>query len=272
MNLPLLKVKQDVSTRWNSSLTMIERLLTIKIPLTASMSSLPRAPNCLNASEWEVISDCIKILKPFENITSELSGENYPTLSLVIPLIRGLQYMLKNLRTETTIGNEFKNKLIDVVGRRLGNLEKNKIVAKSTFLDPRLKKTAFGLQENADNAHKWICEELTNMIGAKNDNTEITESDTTQSTSSANIYSVWKHFDDKVSQVKITSNPNATASIMIRQYLEIPPLDRKKNPLEFWKQYEITFPELYEMQRKYLSIPATSVPSERVFFENGTNF
>lgn len=96
MNLSILKVKQDVSTRWNSSLTMIERLLKIKIPLTASMSSLPRAPNCLNASEWEIISDCIKILKPFENITSELSGENYPTLSLVIPLIRGLQYMLKN--------------------------------------------------------------------------------------------------------------------------------------------------------------------------------
>ncbi|KAL4132589.1 hypothetical protein QTP88_009713 [Uroleucon formosanum] len=55
------------------------------------------------------------------------------------------------------------------------------------------------------------------MIRAKNDNTEITESDTTQSTSSANICSVWKHFDDKVAQVKITSNPNATASIMIRQ-------------------------------------------------------
>jgi len=72
MNLPLLKVKQDVSTRWNSSLTMIERLLTIKIPLTASMSSLPHAPDCLNASEWEVISDCVKILKPFENIISEL--------------------------------------------------------------------------------------------------------------------------------------------------------------------------------------------------------
>ncbi|KAL4083415.1 hypothetical protein QTP88_028731 [Uroleucon formosanum] len=66
INLPLLKVKQDVSTRWNSSLTMIERLLTIKIPLTASMSSLPRAPDCLNASEWEVISDCVKILKPLK--------------------------------------------------------------------------------------------------------------------------------------------------------------------------------------------------------------
>jgi len=38
------------------------------------------------------------------------------------------------------------------------------------------------------------------MIHAKNDNTEITESDTTQSTSSANIHSVWKHFDNKIAK------------------------------------------------------------------------
>lgn len=116
-------------------------------------------------------------------------------------------------------------------------------------MDPRLKKTAFGLQKNADNAHKWVCEELTSIICAKNDNTEITG--TTEPISSPNIstntYSVWKHFDDKIAQVKVTSNPNSTASMMIRQYLEIPPLDRKKNPLEFWKQYEVTLPELYQM-------------------------
>ncbi|KAL4083414.1 hypothetical protein QTP88_028730 [Uroleucon formosanum] len=127
--------------------------------------------------------------------------------------------MLKNLRTETTIGIEFKNKLIDVVGRRLGNLEKDKIVAKSTLLDPRLKKTAFGLQENADNAHKWICEELTNMICAKNDNTEITESDTTQSTSSANICSVWKHFDDKVAQFQVLVQHQKSKHNIISCYL-----------------------------------------------------
>ncbi|KAL4107251.1 hypothetical protein QTP88_017631 [Uroleucon formosanum] len=95
------------------------------------------------------------------------------------------------------------------------------------MLDIHAKKTGSGLQENA---HKWICEELTNMIRVKNDNTEITESDTTQSTLSANIYSVWKHFDDKVAQVKITLNPNATAFITIRQYLEIPPVGRVVSP------------------------------------------
>lgn len=88
MNLPILKVKQDVVTRWNSSLIMIERLIDIKNPLSANMSSLPRAPNYLNACEWEIILDCIHILKPFEIMTAKLSGENYVTISSIIPLIR----------------------------------------------------------------------------------------------------------------------------------------------------------------------------------------
>uniref|UniRef100_A0A2S2R1Y5 Zinc finger BED domain-containing protein 1 n=1 Tax=Sipha flava TaxID=143950 RepID=A0A2S2R1Y5_9HEMI len=61
MSLPELKVKQDVITRWNSSLTMIERLIQIKNLLSAAMSSLPRAPNFLTANEWEMITDCAPI-------------------------------------------------------------------------------------------------------------------------------------------------------------------------------------------------------------------
>jgi len=123
---------------------MIERQLDIKNPLSATMSSLPRAPNCLNACEWEIILDCIHILKPFEIMTAELSGENYVTISSIIPLIRGLQHIIKSVQIKTTIGEAFKTTLIDVVNRRLGHLEMNKIVAKATFLDPRFKKTAFG--------------------------------------------------------------------------------------------------------------------------------
>ncbi|KAL5246419.1 hypothetical protein ACI65C_013827 [Semiaphis heraclei] len=164
MGLPELKVKQDVSTRWNSCLIMVERLIEIKNPISAAMSSLRRAPNCLTATEWDLIADCAPILKPFEHMTSEFSGEKYPTLSLVIPLIRGLQYTVKNIIPDTHACILLQNTLLYVVARRLGSLEKNSIVAKSTFLDPRLKKTAFGLADNADNTEKWIIEELTSNI------------------------------------------------------------------------------------------------------------
>ncbi|KAL4123358.1 hypothetical protein QTP88_015554 [Uroleucon formosanum] len=239
MNLPILKVKQDIVTQWNSSLIMIERLIDIKTPLSATMSSLPRAPDYLNASEWEIILDCIHILKPFETMTAELSGENYVTISSIIPLIRGLQHILKNVPIENTIGEAFKNILIDVVSRRLRNLETNKIVAKATFLDPRFKKTAIGLLENANNAQKWISDELTTMVihaNNDNDNTEVNiiQSTTTASTSNTSN-SIWDHFDNKVSQVQSSSSPSTTSTLNIRQYLEMPLLDRKKNPLHFWK-------------------------------------
>ncbi|KAF0702725.1 zinc finger BED domain-containing protein 1-like [Aphis craccivora] len=56
---------------------------------------------------------------------------------------------------------------------------------------------------------------------------------------------------------------------MMRQYLEMPHLERIKHPLEFWKKYKQTFPELYKINLKYLCVPATSVPSERVFSKTG---
>lgn len=87
---------------------MLERLIQIKAPLSAAITFLPRAPDFLTGLEWELISDCIPLLKPFEIMTVELSGENYPTLSIVIPLIRGLQYTLRNKTTSTTAGDLLK--------------------------------------------------------------------------------------------------------------------------------------------------------------------
>jgi len=123
-----------------------------------------------------------------------------------------------------------------VILRRLDILEKNKIVAKATFLDPRFKKTAFGLLENASNAQKLVSEELPMIIST---NTEMeNEIHTTESTAALTLNStnnitkpLWKHFDNKVAQVKTTSSPNITSTLIIRHYLEITLLDRKKKPI-----------------------------------------
>ncbi|XP_046666815.1 E3 SUMO-protein ligase ZBED1-like [Homalodisca vitripennis] len=96
MNLPVVCVVQDVATRWNSSLMMLERLLKLKLPLTVALASLTDAEERnLDADEWIIIEETIPVLKPALSMTEKLSGEQYPTMSLIVPLIRGLQKSLQ---------------------------------------------------------------------------------------------------------------------------------------------------------------------------------
>jgi hypothetical protein len=85
----LLKLKQDVRTRWNSTLIMLERLVKLKEPLTVTMISVKEAPSNLTLEEWVIIEDIVPLLGPFNSLTIELSAEQYPTISKVVPLLRG---------------------------------------------------------------------------------------------------------------------------------------------------------------------------------------
>jgi hypothetical protein len=90
-----LKLKQDVSTRWNSNLLMLERLVTLKEPLTCVMMSLKDGPTMLLPMEWRIIEDIIPLLTPFNLSTTELSVEKYSTLAMIIPLVRGIKIYYK---------------------------------------------------------------------------------------------------------------------------------------------------------------------------------
>lgn len=89
LNSPKLKLKQDITIRWNSTLMMLERLIAVKESLTLVSIALPRCPNMPTNEQWQVINDIVLLLKPFESLTIQLSSEQRPTLSKVIPLIRG---------------------------------------------------------------------------------------------------------------------------------------------------------------------------------------
>lgn len=89
MGVTVLKLKQDVSTRWNSTLTMFERLLEVKEPLTVVSLNIKNCPTMLTNNQWLIVEVIIMLLKPFETLTVQLSYENKPTLGKVIPLIRG---------------------------------------------------------------------------------------------------------------------------------------------------------------------------------------
>lgn len=80
---------------------------------------------------------------------------------------------------------------------------------------------------------------------------------------------LWDIFDEDVYEL-IDQRSSASHAIQeLQKYLEDPLLPRTEDPLKWWMENKSKFPNIYELALKLLSIPATSVPSERLFSKSG---
>ena len=57
----------------------------------------------------------------------------------------------------------------------------------------------------------------------------------------------------------------------VLHYAKLGNIKVKDDPLTWWVNHRDSFPVLTQLARKYLSIPATSVPSERLFSDAGNH-
>lgn len=89
----------DVRTRWNSILSMVERFILLTNHVSTVLLSLPKSPPMLSGQELGILKELIKVLKPLDKVTVEMSGESYCTLSKVIPLVRLLKLVRNSLLT-----------------------------------------------------------------------------------------------------------------------------------------------------------------------------
>ena len=71
-----------------------------------------------------------------------------------------------------------------------------------------------------------------------------------------------------------TSSPvkSSGAELEIQEYLKQPCIDMTSDPLQYWKEQQTNFPHLTALALKYLAIPASSAPVERLFSIAGKIF
>ncbi|KAG8238170.1 hypothetical protein J437_LFUL017679 [Ladona fulva] len=223
LNRPLLKLKQEVATRWNSTLIMLRHMLE-------TLTCLPRSPPALKNRQWGILEDCIPLLIPLEELTTELSGDKYVTSSVIIPLIMGAQHLVMNSKHTTTVGKRLKEVLLENFSKRLSPYEKQVIPSSATILDPQRKKIAFGLEENASEAYNRIQDEADALHLRENVGVSMSEEEIPTSTSKES--SLWSFFENKTAD-KGTVCSSSFSQEDLRLYIQMPLCNREQDPLNF---------------------------------------
>ena len=71
-----LHLIRDVQTRWNSSYYMVERIILMQQPLSATLYAIQKGDLMLSNSEFIILEEYIAIMKPIVEITKAIGGEN----------------------------------------------------------------------------------------------------------------------------------------------------------------------------------------------------
>lgn len=95
------KLTKDCPVRWSSTFLMVNRMLQVKDHLKVVLEE--RGWDDLAASEWRMLQRIVNLLQPFAKFTTLLSGDEFTTLSCVVPAIMDLNIHLEEvcLRIQT---------------------------------------------------------------------------------------------------------------------------------------------------------------------------
>ena len=122
---------------------MLNRILQIKDSLVSTIAVLQCDVSLLTGQEWYVIEKSVKILKIFDDITTEMSAEKNITISKIIPLVNVLNKKVNDYYTDKTAPFEviqMVQSLKDSLNHRFKYVEDNELMCQAIILDPRFKK------------------------------------------------------------------------------------------------------------------------------------
>ncbi|KAJ8720814.1 hypothetical protein PYW08_006279 [Mythimna loreyi] len=150
-------LKQDVETRWNSTFQMLDRLIKMKEAVVSATFSL-RSDLLINCEEFVAIKQILPILKPFNDITTEISAEKAVTLSKVIVYCKIMINHISKHYAPSVISTYLEpvqhpiKKLHVEIYKRFGDIESSVLHFEATVLNPRFKKIGFNSIHKYENA------------------------------------------------------------------------------------------------------------------------
>ncbi|KAE8751356.1 hypothetical protein FOCC_FOCC001927 [Frankliniella occidentalis] len=277
-----LSLLQDVPTRWGSTYLMLERFLEMREVIAVAALKFPSDVTMLTAAELATLEILMSILAPFHFVTKEMSADKTTTASKVIPLVFIIRKELEKMTIPRSddLATRFYKFVCAEFDRRFDKIEQVMPLAIATLVDPRFQRSYFQDITGVARARGHIEEMMKKHIRESANAAEaelsarvpIRTEPREGEASSTGPRSLWDEHDERVARdfVNLTTDDiGGKARTELRAFLERAPSPRTANPLEVWEGIRHEYPNLYKIARVFLSLVATSVPSERMFSDAG---
>ncbi|XP_061170062.1 E3 SUMO-protein ligase ZBED1-like [Saccostrea echinata] len=269
LGVPKHDLIQDVPTRWNSSHSMIERLCEQRrvlndIMLDEKITKKDHASLLLKDHEWDLLDQLSVFFKDFSEVTTFMSTESHVSLSHIYPIVCGLIRKNSIVNSDNPIIRKARESVISELQRRYSPTDEDigkSILILASFLDPKYKALNFLSKEQ-----KKVC---MGEIESRMDDIPLRDS-------------IPSSNDDSQPPAKRARKPSgidyltqfspekekSTRENELENYLS-DRIQPNEDPLLWWRKNEEKYPVLSKLAKKFLGVPATSVPPERFFSSAG---
>ena len=267
---------QDCPTRWGSMQKMIEWVLeqekAIRIVLGANRKASHLLPTWQDIDVLTAINGAVSPLSAFTNV---MSGEKYVTGSAVLPIVDLLSNCVLKENEGKSLTNDIRQKIIADLSTRNTNPAVIQLLEVSSFIDPRFKEKYIQI-EDFETVKEVVCDDGAEIYASTSTSSHVTHvpqsssiADGPPAKKTCTLGSLFKSNDSDFTDSPTAISPEQKVKFEVSMYLKEPRLDAEEDPLKWWKGHEEIYPILSKVAKKYLSVPATSTASERLFSKSG---
>ncbi|XP_076879095.1 E3 SUMO-protein ligase ZBED1-like [Brachyhypopomus gauderio] len=266
----------DVTTRWNSSYDMLVRYLEQQAAVYVALTEQAlkkKDISILSDQEVKMTEEVIVILKPLKTLTTLISSEATPSASMILPLKATVLHSMEPNDGDSAIVTQVKAAIRENLEDRYSCQD---FLHKCTALDPRFKPLPHVDDACRDRIYNSL---ITEIVAMEEEHEEAKW--TAAATSSSHTpeasespppvkRSAMAELFGELFQTQVEDKDTLQlVKEEVAAYKAVSSISVDSDPLLWWKTNEPTYPLIAKLAKRYLAIPATSVPSERVFSTAG---
>ncbi len=258
-------------TRWVYNFYVLDCLLDLEIHIQHICCHVVDNVGELTGNQWKKVKEMRDLLQPFKVIIRELEGDEYMTISQVIPalarLFLSLNGLIGSLPTLGLLAQRLKNAVVCQMQHVLNPQDPNYKVLYSValLLDPKFSAVL--------NLPPY--QQLKPPAKAYLDNRMAAEQATATNGADANLLQEPVNADPYAALLQAARNSAPSATMQQQREEELRHFEQTikdakfEDSFAFWNAKKAEFPLLYKVAVDMLATPATTAPVERVFSQAG---